>query len=349
MPSKKILFLRPFTADPDGTLIVILAGATIKEFGQLIVVCPPERRREIEAKWHSTGIPKTFESVFLVVESDESKWRSVIAAVMQVADAVILHLLANDNGFSHWSIPTQGVAYDPASLYMVPLSDPMTGPGLLHEIGLLGRTRLIPRTVLLCKAEEMDELSQRIHTAQFAATSGHIHTASGRSLIPRLTALDKQLAHIADVRIVLPYSIAELDNGYTIAGLIGRLRGAIYSALDSPEMSSPPAPAGCVPVGPADEPRPMAPDGRSKILSTTGPEDLVIVPAGELCQVSTQEMRTILSPQGVERGCPYCYADIESIFFYVESLNREDTDTVRGKCQRCGRRSTVWDDILMDT
>jgi hypothetical protein len=347
MTKKKILFLRPFVSDPDGALIVILAGAAIKRFGHLIAVCPPARKTELENMWRRTDIPDSFDDVFEVIGSDEQNWRTNIVKALRDADATVLHVTANDEGFSNWDVPEDGVAYDPATLYRVPLSDPSTGPGLLHEVSFLARMQKMPRTILLCKIEEMAIIEERVNTAQFVATSGHIHAASGRSLIPRLTALDKQLAHLVNVGFVVPYATAELDNGETIASLIGHLRGTVYSALEistSDSMSD----SALMPLGCANEPRKMAPDGKEKILGFTGPEDLVIVPAGELTQVDVNEIRGILSRQGIERGCPYCYAPIENLFFYVDGLAREATDAIRGKCQKCGRRSTVWDDILMD-
>ena len=59
----------------------------------------------------------------------------------------------------------------------------------------------------------------------------------------------------------------------------------------------------------------------------------------------------VINSFGLDRTgaeCPYCKAGDKFLFFYQDSLQKNQSGAIRCKCQFCGRRSTLVDDALLD-
>ena len=88
------------------------------------------------------------------------------------------------------------------------------------------------------------------------------------------------------------------------------------------------------------------PDNAAKLIEFTDVEELLVLPAGEITEISHDQMLVVLHREAIAHGCPHCRAATDRIFFFVEGLHtaRElaetELSTARARCQVCGRRSS---------
>ena len=106
-------------------------------------------------------------------------------------------------------------------------------------------------------------------------------------------------------------------------------------------------------LGTSPHPRRLPPDGQLKIISHTPVEDLVVIPLFEFVEIPPADIREYFHDEVIARGCPRCGGPFDQIFFYANGLTLPALDLLaergNGKCQRCGRKSTVWGpDALAD-
>jgi hypothetical protein len=89
-------------------------------------------------------------------------------------------------------------------------------------------------------------------------------------------------------------------------------------------------------------------DGKLKVIAHTAAEELVQLPTGEVVEIAVDDVRRFLAAEVAATGCPSCVGPLNRVFFYADVPEpmewRPDLSgaEIRGMCQTCGRRCTVW-------
>jgi hypothetical protein len=134
--------------------------------------------------------------------------------------------------------------------------------------------------------------------------------------------------------------VSQLRHAYAEI-LSGKVQGQVEEEFFEPPQTYPPGTdAAELPLGVSDQPRVLPDDRKRKIIRYTPVEDIVVIPVGDLIEISLDEAKAHLSDEAIRRGCPYCYASLEQLLFHVYGHKWPvDPHLLMAKCQQCGRRS----------
>jgi hypothetical protein len=362
----RVLFLRTFK-DPAADVVVLRhLAATLGPDDRVVLLS--------DARDESALVNAVGDRAELVATTDDD-WPRVVHAEMAAADAIVLHLSPKDLAFPRisrppdlteefpkdlWEIgPEAGPAHQARVLMALrdfvrrrgdtfdatPLSTIPTGAGLLRELAYLARLNRLARTVVVVDNRHFYHFSLRREEAWRGAFDGT--TVGGQPLTPRLTALEQQLGELRDEIRGVTFS-ARLDGGLSPA-FSGALGAALADVIgDRPTMSPAERERAIadLPLGVSPLPRRLPPDGELKIIGATPVEDLVEIPIRQFVEIPQTDIRRYLTDEIVTRGCPRCGAPLDQVFFYTRGLVIPPLDQIgnydtHGKCQACGRRSTV--------
>ncbi|WP_086667581.1 hypothetical protein [Lentzea kentuckyensis] len=325
----RVLFLRTFTGDGTAYEVIdSLAAALDGGSGRIEIVTDQRDRDAIDPRVD-------------IIPATRENWPRVVLERMFAADAIVLYLSPKDVDFpefpfadSRHQIATGEELQD--ALVDAPMSRPITGPGLLREVAYLNRANMLPITVLVCGERYQGTLNDLI---ALAGAMGDATDFAGNLLTPRFTATDKQVGHLHKA-----YRGISFQPGGT--GLTAAIRTALAD-LRAENVTRQPVPWRLQDLwGRSPDPRNLPPDNAAKIIEFTDVEELLFLPAGEITEISHDQMLVVLDREAIAHGCPHCRAATDRIFFFVEGLHtaRElaetELSTARARCQVCGRRSS---------
>jgi hypothetical protein len=380
---RQVLLLRTFK-DPRSDIVVLTAlAAAMQVQDRIVLVGNGQDKAAIADGWDRVlGANPAFERQVCYVESEAENWPAAVHREICAADAIVLHVSPKDLGFPRVSRPADIQKKFPHHLWeagpqptgsveeerfwlamqafnqerfrvfdTTPLGALPTGAGLLREIAYLDRLNRLERTIAVTDNRYYHHICQRISNAVVAV--GDAWTIGGQWLTARMTGLEKQLGHLSQVRGVTfsgPDEVQGLAEHFAAA-----LREELAKLSRTFPAMSPDARQRAVadlPLGRSDSPRRLPPDGAIKVIRYTAVEDLVYIPAGEIVEVALDDMKTVLSAEAVDVGCPQCRGPLSEVFFYVRGLQHQDVHGVpalraawpNGKCQRCGRKCSLWGD-----
>lgn len=366
MRQPRALFLRTFRGSQSDHL---LAAAIAKELqgGHLVIMGNRRARNDLAGFWakSSEKLPP-FSSCIDYVVSDDRSWRRQVHRQIVDAEIIVVFFSPKGEGFPRINnAPAARLSETDYTeflerVYATPLSGHMSGTGLLHELCYVQRLGAIPKTITICRQPEFNSVKDRIELAEFGS-HGIAHSATlDKVLAPRLTALDQQLRWLSASYGPIPFQ-DPVRGIQVIKGLHGHLSDAFDDVLSGRAKSRylarwgrlehgypSGAPDSMLPLGKSRHPRTLPPDHKLKILRHWNAEDLIEIPIGEITDLPARQARRHLSPVAIKRGCPYCHAPVGQLCFHSYGLASSSNNSVRAKCQNCGRRSSLWDDMLMD-
>jgi hypothetical protein len=353
---RQVLLLRTFK-DPRADIVVLTSlAAALEARDRIVLVGDGQDKAAIAEGWeHVLGAGQAFGRQVGYVQSTAESWPVAVLREMCAADAIVLHLSPKNLWFPRVSHPPDLREKFPeevpaAERWRVftetPLGALPTGAGLLREIAYLDRLNKVERTIVVTDNRHYRHICQRISNAIMGAADAF--TVDGGFLSPRLTALEQQLVHLRGVRGVTFSGPADSR------GLAEHFAAALRAELRTYPAMSPDARRRAVaelPLGRSDSPRRLPPDGELKVIRYTPVEDLIFIPTGDIVEISLDDVGTALSADVVDASCPTCGAALAEIFFYVTGLKYQDIHggpALReawpsGKCQRCGRKCTIWE------
>lgn len=367
MRQLRALYLRTFGGTKEDHAIIASIAQALSTNGRVIVMGDGAGRQELLRFWKRVyGNHNNFERCIEYIKSDSSSWKIEIHRQIVNADIIIAFVSSKGASFPQLNHAPPGDISRGDYLefldqvYSAPLSKHMSGVGLLKEISYLQRLGAIPRVITICLKTQFDEIINLIKLAEFAS-HGFAHSATWRKVIaPRMTVLDQQLRWIDATCGPLPFK-DPAPGSHVVDGLAEQLIPAFNDVLSGRTKSRyeerwgtlefvypPGTPDSGLPVGRFHVARPLPPDRRNKVFRYWKIEDLNSIPTGEVIDLSLRDARRLLSREAVKRGCPYCYAPINELCFHAYGLVWPSNEAVRAKCQTCGRRSSLWGDMLMD-
>jgi len=368
--NERILYLRTFRgAEADYSLIVMVALAAAG-LGRIWVLGWPEGKVTLHAYWDKLfNSELQFEQYIDYVECDDESWRPAVHQRISEASCIVLHLSPKGDEFPRLSVPKTPISIRSMDAfsdqfdeyYNTPLTHPSSGSGLLYEVAFLDRLKRMRRTLLICENTELDHIQEVIRAAHGAGMD--VFDLKGSELhphAPRLTALDNQLVALSEAHGIVVYSQEEL-RGLRKSRLTKRWKSrfttklrssllkVLLSATDTDSVGHSTR-RHAIPLGKSPEPRRLPPDDELKVIQFTNVEDLLVIPYGKFVEVQLGDVYRALSADARSRGCPYCHAALDDIFFFSRELASTGTATteIRGKCQRCGRQSLVENGTLVD-
>lgn len=359
---ERILYLRTFRGGEVDHIVIVMVALATAGIGRVWVIGSPKGKLTLHDYWDQLFKGDLqFEHHIDYVESDDESWRSAVHQRISEASCIVLHLSPKDDDFPELKLPETPTATrfmdQMDEYYRAPLMRPSSGSGLLYEVAFLSRLDSMRRTVLLCAESDLKHIQTLISSAHAAGMD--IFRRDGSRLEPwrpRLTALDNQLIELKNVHSAVTYSQENLG-GLRKSWLTRRWKSRLVFTLnlelrkvlvhtwrtgDSPAINY------ATLLGKSPKPRRLPPDGELKVIQFSNVEDLLIIPRGELIEVNRDDVRRLLSAEALGRGCPYCQASVDDIFFHHDGLEIVPTPFIRGKCQRCGRQSAVENDTLVD-
>ena len=340
--AKRILYLRAFRgAEIDCSFIDILA-LSVSNLGRLVVIGTGDGETKLRKRWEDTSPDLSFDSILEYISSDADSWHPVAYEQVSRADCIVVHPSPTDIEYPLWQPPDKELD-SITDFYQFPAENPVTGAGLLHELSYIDAFDRMRQTVLFCGESDYRRLEKLITEASLWL--GDVALLSGGSLRPasvKIEALNKKLGALAKARSVVTFQQIELMS--SAPWLCLRMEAAILQILAEGPGHTQSEEEAKAQLGVSKTARRLPPDMELKTIEFTRVEDLVFIPYGEIEEVDPKEINKMLGGEAFDRGCPYCYAQMDLIFFY-----KDKGDTIRGKCQRCGRRSTVVGDMLLDT
>jgi hypothetical protein len=367
MKQLRVLYLRTFGGSKAEHFIIASISKALMNRGRVIVMGDSADLPMLSKFWTAHfGSHLSLEQCVDYIKGDNSTWRVQVHRQIVDADIIVAFFTSKDSSFPPVSNPeptniSQTDYIDFLNqVYATPLSGHMSGMGLLHEICYVQRLGAIPKTVTICRLAELREIVDLIRLAGFAS-GGISHSGDLRKVIaPRLTVLDQQLQWLGASYGPIPFKdpsptsdiVDGLDEHLAISFedvLSGRTNSIYEDQWGRLEhVYLPGTPDSELPLGRSEVARSLPPDYRQKILRHWKVEDLIAIPVGEIIDISLEEARNLLSKAAVERGCPYCFAPLEELCFHAYGLVWPSNEAIRAKCQMCGRRSSLWGDMLMD-
>ena len=327
---------------------------------------------------------RAFDDSVEYVHSTSEDWATTVLSEMCVADTIVLHLSPKGLWFPHvfrppdlqQRFPRQALATlqqsaSPAeqeaaqqalaafeeerlrALRTTPLAALSTGAGLLREISYLIKLNLLDRTIAVADNRYYPHICHRVSSALLG--SAEAFTVEGSFASLRVTALEQQLAHLRGVRGVTFSGPADTTSvARNFAAALRTELDSLFRTFPTLSQEARRKAVADLPVGRSDSPRRLPPDDELKVIRYTTVEDLVFIPTGDIVEVAREDIRAILSADAADAGCPKCGAPLSEIFFYVTGLQHQhqslrDAAVLQqawpnGKCQRCGRKCTPWED-----
>lgn len=330
------------------------------------------------------GADPAFDQQVCYVQSTEESWPAAVLREICAADVIVLHLSPKDlqEKFPRVSRPADLQEKFPRDAFeasqkpagsagqergrqalrafeherwrvftQTPLGALPTGAGLLREIAYLDRLNKLERTIVVTDNRYYHHICQRITNATIGAADAF--TVAGGFPSPRLTGLEQQLRHLRHIRGVT-FSGPDESQGLAEHFAAALRAELVKLSRTYPTMSSDARTRAIadLPLGRSDSPRRLPPDGDLKVVRHTAVEKILYIPTGEIVEISLDDMGTVLSAEAVDTGCPKCGAPLSEIFFYVTGLQYQNIRAgtalreawPSGKCQRCGRKCTLWED-----
>jgi TPR repeat protein len=341
---KRVLYLRAFKGAELDCIFIAIVALSVAYLGRLVVIGPAEGRVKLQEHWMGFPAEFSFDKLVEYISTDSDSWRAIVYEQVSTADCIVVHASPREWDYPDWA-PIEMKVESVTDFYKVPIEDPVTGMGLLRELAYIEAFDRIRQTVLLCEDQDCRELMRLIKKAVgppgdiFMVSEGELRPAA-----PKIGALNRKLGVMSDARSVVTFNRIELAQSAPWPSI--RLEAAILQILAESGGHTKPEKDKKAQTGVSDSPRRLPPDWMLKVLQFTRVEDLLFIPHGEIKEVNPEEIYKILSANAVDRGCPYCYAQVKAIFFYSQ---KGTSDAIRGKCQHCGRYSTVVGDMLLDT
>ena len=345
----RVLFLRTFREDEANFVILnTLAMAMEGGNGRIEIISDLRDKQKLEHNWRQAfGSDRSpFERIDFTLTADDT-WRKKVLQRMAHADVILLNLSHKDLDFPEFPFapPQEKFAWD--DFIKAPFVKPITGFGLLREVSFLNRMRRLPRTVVVC--DECDQMTFDDLIA-LGGMIGHATDTAGNFVTPRLTALDKQIGYLGKAyrgitfrrdasEMVLPELADTIRNVLSNFGTGGRPNESVPWKLHDL-------------CGRTSNPRRLPPDNKLKVISFTDVEDILFLPHGEITEIEVRDVLAVLNEEAIRIGCPYCYAPLERLFFYVHGLQQPvwrqgvQSTTLRTICQICGHRGSLLDGIL---
>ncbi|MGV9365636.1 hypothetical protein [Amycolatopsis sp. NPDC003731] len=359
---RRVLFLHTFK-DPAADVVVLRHLAAALGPHDRIVILSDTRDEATLAAAAGDRVD--------VKATSSAAWTRVVHEEMVLADAVVLHLSPKDLAFPRVSAPKDLSAEFPRDLCEIgpnagpahqarvmaalsrferrrgdsyaatPLGSIPTGAGLLRELAFPSRLDRLSQTVVVADNGHYYHLMQRIENAMISIAD--TMTIDGRYRTPRLTALERQLEVLDEEVRGITFS-ARPDGGLSPA-----FTAALATALaDVDPITGRESMLTDLPVGVSPNPRRLPPDNQLKVVSATPVEDLLYIPPGTFVEISQEDARHYFDDEVVAEGCPRRGGPFDRVFFYTTGLEPPpgldrlaDVDS-HGKCQTCGRRSTVF-------
>jgi tetratricopeptide (TPR) repeat protein len=344
---RRVLFLRTFLDDDSNFVILNSLALSLDNRDRIEIVGDASDRPLVEKYWQlAFGPGARPESRLDFITSTDDGWRRAVLDRICRADAIVLFISPKDADFPDFAFPptTNQIGASEWERFMdAPLAQPLTGPGLLREICYLNRLRRLPDTVVMCDSKYQPALEDLIALGGMMGDSTDV---AGNLVTPRLAAADKQLGHLRKAFRGITYGRPE--NSVIMPNLAQAVRQALRDIVtDGPARRAAPwAPADL--CGTSPHPRRLPPDNELKVIACTDVENIFFLPVGEIIEIDHPEMLGTLSRAAVRKGCPYCRAPIDQMFFYRRGLerHRSGSEPRRASCQVCGRRSSLQDDWL---
>jgi hypothetical protein len=352
-----VLLLRTFK-DPGADIVVLTSLATALEVqDRIVLVGDGQDKAAISDGWQGVlGSEPAFDRQVSYVQSSAENWRAAVLREICAADAIVLHLSPKELAFPPASrppalraeFPPEALGERLRAFTETPLGSLPTGAGLLHEIVYLTWLNKVEQTIWVTENRYYRQVFERIGTSMTGLA--YVFTAGGQPLSPRITALEQHLAYLKGVP-GLPFP--EPEESQTRAK---RFTAALHSELTRIFRSYPPMPpevreraVASLPLGRSDRPRRLPPDGEPKVIGYTAVEELIFIPTLDIVEISPTDVRTVLSAEAADAGCPMCGAPLSNVFFYVTGLRHQGihgSDALRdayprGKCQSCGRTHDI--------
>jgi hypothetical protein len=354
MRGRRVLFLRTFMEDDSNFVILNSLALSLHNDDRLELVGDSSDRPLIEKHWQvAFGPGARPENRVDFIASTDTNWRRDVLARIQSVDAIILFISPKDADFPEFPFPPAsakiGAASDWERFIDTPMTQPLTGPGLLREICYLNRLQRLPDTVVVCDSKYQAALDDLI---ALGGMMGAPTDLAGNPVTPRLTVTDMQVGYLRKASRGITYRRPE--NSVIMPNLAQAIRQALdeIHAREHPRYPAPWAPQDL--CGTSPHPRRLPPDNKRKVITFTDAESVFFIPAGEITEVSRDEILKMLSREAVRAGCPFCRAPIEQLFFYAQGLERQGRDSpgeqhaqLNARCQVCGHKSSLREDTLL--
>lgn len=351
----RILLLRTFRDPSEDVLDIAFIASAIEELGRLVIVGSEDENNSLRRLLMTQGLMEeaVLNQTLDFVNSADSAWRKSVIVEIIRADAVIILFTPKTMEFPQMPVSTAPfVSF--IEHYQIAPAEPRTGKGLLSELSLCERLGALPRSLLLANEWQVTEISKFVNTAQLAL--GDAFIAGSRGVIPalpRLTALDRQIGCLDRVARALALPARAPMTEWNSTDQL--MRRAISDSVEFVIASSPPKVSfesrqsqGYLDFGVSDKSMRIFPDYELKVVGHTPVENLLFCPYHNIIEVQVTEVINSfgLDPDGAK--CPYCGNGDKFLFFYQERLQVTQDGCIRCKCQFCGRRSTLVDDMLLD-
>ncbi len=347
----RVLFLCTFRDDDTNYVILnTLALAMEGGCGRIDIVSDLRDQRIMENYWRQAfGDDRSLAERIDFTVAENDNWRRHVLQRMAHADAILLHLSPKDIDFPEFPFkpPFSRISDQFWDNFMdAPFIKPITGPGLLREVSYLNRMYRLPRTVIVCDEHYQTSFNDLI---AFGGMAGDATDLAGNFVTPRLRAIDKQVGHFRKAYRGITF---QSDAGQTVLPALAQSIKGVLSDFRVDDVSSeaikwqPHDLCSCSP-----HPRCLPPDGQQKLIQFTNVEDILFLPAGQITEIDSQDVMSILNQEAIRIGCPYCHAPLSKLFFFVDGIREpkwskedHDDDFLKAKCQICGHRSSLYGD-----
>jgi hypothetical protein len=350
-----VLYLRTFRGTKSDNDMVAGITEALCGLAKLIIIGSAGAEVSLRRYWsrrYGEGVDHS-DRLDYVVSTDDS-WRQEVHRQISRANCILFYLAPKRGRFP--SPNPSMMSLD--KFFSSPLFKGSSGEGLLQEIVYLRRLNKLPQTVLICRREDLENISRTISLAMIDAHSEpapesywFINTPSGiQAATPRFSTFGKQMVSLRRVHGIVTFDPINLTRSAAKSEFGPGLRVAVRHVIwkDRWRRINPRVrrPQYDDVLGKSSAPRSLPPDDAQKIIQFTNVEDLLYIPRAELTDISPAEIVKILSPRDIKSGCLACSAPFHRLFFFVRSLHRKDDEVIRVRCQNCLRQGAVEDGAL---
>src|SRR5450755_477056 len=345
---KAILFLRPFwDADTTAQQLKIIYRIT-RRYGKLIAIRNSAEQtvlrltgNEAHQISHNTFFGKLYSfinpplNLELIAATDDT-WQEHAIEQIHKVDVVIVHL-APRKGPNFQDFPK--LQPNPALMKDLdfahdPVYETGTGQGLLRELDYCKQVNALDKVIVLIPISFYPRVQEALAALEKTKVGQWFrHSQSGfLGLTPKLSALDQALAVLSEVRFVIPYRMfgGPMFNYH--------LHQALISCLVPLQRLHDWTPLSQTTVGIPSDPVALPPDGRLKRIRFTRIQSLTKIPAGEIVELSLDEVKTINSDVEQEPlQCPSCGRGAKYMFWYQYGLEPNLSLRIGAfmRCQYC--------------
>lgn len=325
-----------------------LLASIAQDWAELVVIGDPTENDRLRATLiNEHGTDATH---LRILDSTANTWRKTVIEEILRADAVVIRFTPKTSEFPSFDVHAMPVASF-LEYYEITPVDPRTGQGLLTELAYCARFNALQKSMVLVDEHLASQVEQFIKIAQIA--DGDVFLPSGRGMVPqlpRLTALDKQIRQLGEVgaAVAIPdVATLPLHQAMALEQELRRILANLASERAEKESLEDRRTRGYLDIGVSDAPARVFPDYEWKRVRFTPVEELLLLPAGAITEISPTEAAARFGLESTPK-CPYCNVTGKPLFLHVDGLELDEGAAVRCKCQRCGRRSTEMVGILLD-